>query len=394
MNKRITFINQYYWPLNNPPAKRLKEFSEYFAEKNWKVKVITGFPNYPSGKLQKNYKLPLFKKEIYNKVKIYRFLELPLEIKGFIRPLINYLSFTFSSLFSLPLLINSDILFISSPPIFSTISTFILGKIFRKKIVLDIRDLYPETAEELNLIKKSSLNYKIFTKINKWMFKKSDLIISINDLLAKEISNKYNVNVKVIPNFAKKKKTKSHKKEYKKIKIVFTGVITPAQNLKELIKTFRNKEIEKKFEFHIVGSGSNFSEIKRIVESNNLKNIHLYGYKNKEFCDDIISKSDIGIITLKNNELFKKALPSKFFEYISLTKPVIATTSLTLKNLIETKNCGWFSSKNEKEALEKIMLSINKKDIFNKSKNSLILFNDKFEKDLVCKELYSLVNKI
>ena len=386
--KTILFINQYFHPLNNPPAKRLKAFAEYFANHNWKINVITGMPNYPNGKLLKGYKWKLYRKEKYkDKVNVYRFFEIPLKLKGFFRIFLNYISFTISSFFGINLIRKADIVFISSPPIFSAVSNYFFAKLFKRKVVFDIRDLYPETAEELGLIKKKSFSYRFFENLNYKIFDYCHKIITVNYKLARKIQRKYNTKkVEVITNFASRKELKKLKTNSNKIKIAFTGVITEAQNLTRVMKLI--DKFKKNIEFHIVGSGSEFDLLKKIVKNN--KNVKLYGYQSLEFCNKIINQCDIGLITLVNKKLFESALPSKFFEYISFGKPILLNQSLELKRIVEKSNSGWFLDNDDKKIIN-IINNITKKEIDVKSRNAKKLFEKNYEKEIVCRKLFNII---
>ncbi len=385
---KITFINQYYKPLNNPPAKRLSAFAEYFVKKKWDVNVITGQPNYPTGKLVKGYNW-FWKKEKINGVKVYRFAEIPLKNEGFAKRLINYLSFTFSSLFSFPIIAKSDVVFISSPPIFSAIFPFYIAKLFGKKIVFDIRDLWPESAVAV-LGAKKGFFYKVFYNIVNDMYKKSDLIIVTSNETKKVLVNRGIKNVKVITNFSNKKKVNLNKVNSGKIKIVYTGVITKAQNLSFFLKVNLNKRIYDKFEWHIVGDGDDLSRLKDFVLKNKLTNIYFYGYKSKSFCDKLINDADICFSTLNEKEVFKTVLPSKCLEYLSYGKSILVNWSIEMKNIIEYVDCGYFIPTVEKD-VKKILLGITKNDLISKSKNAYKLFLTKFEKEIVCKKMFEFV---
>lgn len=54
---RILYINQYFIPEVEPSASKVFELSKEFTKKGHKVKVITGFLNYPCGNLYSGYKL-------------------------------------------------------------------------------------------------------------------------------------------------------------------------------------------------------------------------------------------------------------------------------------------------------------------------------------------------
>lgn len=390
-NKTIVFINQYYTPIQNPPAKRISAFANHLANKGWNVKIITGMPNYPTGKINKKYQFKLYDKEKKRKnLTIHRFFEIPLKLEGFWKPFVNYLSFAISSLFGANIIRKSNLIYISAPPTFSSITTFYLAKLFKKKIIFEVRDLYPETAEELGLINKKNLSYKIFKKINQHMFSKSNQIITIGTKLSQEIKKKYAItNIKIITNFATRKKISETKNE--KIEIAYTGVITDAQELEKILKLNKNKKIREKFNFQIVGTGNRFNKIKELIKKNKYTNIKLHGYKSKEYCDNILKQSDIGLITLANKKIFQSALPSKFFEYISLGKPIISNQSKQLKELIEKNDCGWFL---EKENEEKILTSINREEIQSKAKKAKRIFTEQFEKEAVCKQMQTICENI
>ena len=390
-NKRIVFINQYYSPIKNPPAKRISAFANQLAEKKWDVHVITGMPNYPTGKLLKKYKWKLYVKEKERKnLTVHRFFEIPLQLEGFWKPFINYLSFAKSSLFGFNIIRKSDLVYISAPPTFSSITTFYLARIFKKKIIFEVRDLYPETAEELGLIKKKSLTYKLFKKINQKIFSKSDIVITIGSKLAQEIQKKYAVkNIQVITNFAIKKKI--NKPKNNKIEIAYTGVITDAQELERVLQVNNNKKIRDAFTFQIVGSGNRLDKLEEVVNKKKYTNVKLHGYRSKEYCDRILEQSDIGLITLANKHIFTSALPSKFFEYISLGKPVLANQSEQLKELIKENDCGWFLEKGKEE---NVLLSITKEQIKQKAKQAKKTFDKQFEKGAVCKQMEAVCEKV
>ena len=381
---RITFVNQYYKPLNNPPAKRLSAFAEYFVKKNWDVNVITGQPNYPTGKLVKGYNW-FWKKEKINGVQVYRFAEIPMKNEGIIKRLINYLSFTFSSLFSFPIIAKADIVFISSPPLFSAIPLFYISKCFNKKVIFDIRDLWPESAAGVLKAKKGFF-YKIFDNIVNNMYKKSDLIFAVSGEMKKNLTDRKLKNVKLITNSSKKKKI-IKKKDSKKTKIVYTGIITKAQNLNLLLKVNLDKKISDKFEWHIAGDGEELSSLRKFVLKNNFKNVFIYGYREKSFCDKIIQEGDLCLAPLGESEIFKMALPSKALEYISYGKPILVSWSTEMKSIIDKNDCGYFVP-TVKKGFKEVLLKINKKDLANKSKNAHKLFLKRFEEESVCKKMF------
>lgn len=327
----------------------------------------------------------IYKKELINDVTVYRFLEIPLEIKGAIRPLINYLSFAFTSIFSIPLIFKSKIIILSSPPIFSIYFPFLMAKLFKKKVVLDIRDLWPESLVELGYLSRNSFIYKLLNNINIIIFNYSNLITTISNELNKEISKKTQTKIKTISNFAKKEYIKL---KTEKIKIVYLGRLTEVYNILDYINVI---SILDNIEIHIIGDG----DLKeKILEFVNNTNVFYYGYLNKNEFKNIIEECNIGLIPLKDIKINKEAFPSKSFDYLSYGLPIIFNTSLELKELNYKFNFGWYVDEPNHINIEKVLSSIKIEGIKSKSINAKKLFEEKFEESIVCDKLYQLIQSL
>lgn len=92
---RILIISQYFWPENF----RINEVVHYFKKKNYEIDVLTGQPNYPSGKLFADYNKNKKKFAIFFGAKIYR-VPIFLRRESYNYQLfLNYISFVISAIF-------------------------------------------------------------------------------------------------------------------------------------------------------------------------------------------------------------------------------------------------------------------------------------------------------
>ncbi len=382
MNK-IVFYNQYYKPLNNPPAKRISAFAEYLSKNGYDVSVITGMPNYPNGKLLKGYK-KLFKYELINNVKVNRYFEIPLEIKGVVKPLLNYFSFAIFSLFSISKIKQNDIIYISSPPIFSIYLIFLFSKIFKLKVILEIRDPWPDSLVDLKLLKEHSIIYKILNNFNTLLYKNADKNITISKYLSKYFFENTKIEFSHISNFSKLNKIINN---FKEIRIVYLGRLTSIYNIIDYLRAINNLG---NIKFDIIGDG----ELK--TEINQFKNINIkyHGYLNENEYRNILLNSNLAIIPPQDSDLNKKAFPSKSYEYFSYGLPVIFNTFIELKELNEEYNFGWYVDNPTQENIENVIKSITLEEIQKKSKNAYKLFQEKFEESIVCEKLYQLIKSL
>ena len=95
--KSITILTQYFSPEPGAAQIRLGELAKTLHFKNIRVQVITGMPNYPKGKILKEYKYKFYKKEIWNGIPLKRIWLYPASGRGSFSRLMNYISFSFMS---------------------------------------------------------------------------------------------------------------------------------------------------------------------------------------------------------------------------------------------------------------------------------------------------------
>ena len=67
----------------------------------------------------------------------------------------------------------------------------------------------------------------------------------------------------------------------------------------------------------MMGAGVTKNEIVDLVEKKNIYNIMIYNPVNRNELIKWIKKSTLCIVPLKNDNLFKTAMPSKMFEYMA-----------------------------------------------------------------------------
>ncbi len=69
---KFLLLTQYYFPEPGSAALKMRELAEFLAARGHTVSVVTGFPNYPYGRIYPGYKLRLFRREALNGVNLIR----------------------------------------------------------------------------------------------------------------------------------------------------------------------------------------------------------------------------------------------------------------------------------------------------------------------------------
>ncbi|MEQ6123434.1 glycosyltransferase family 4 protein [Pseudotenacibaculum sp. MALMAid0570] len=275
--------------------------------------------------------------------------------------------------------VKFDLVLYSTPPItFSKIIQFVKERDKAYSYLL-LKDIFPQNAVDMKMIKKDGVLHKMFLKKEKRLYEISNKIGCMSKANVDFIINHYPevdvTKLEINPNsiIPSKKEITLQAKEYIKIKyklpldkkiFVYGGNLGRPQGLDFLLKTIR--EVKNKDVFYlIVGSGTEFSKIKLFFDTEKPNNAKLLkGLPKKEY-DVLLNSCDIGLIFLHRDFTIPN-FPGRFLSYLEMGMPVIAATdkNTDLGKVIEQNNCGYWLESGDIEAMKNIttkILSDNKK---------------------------------
>ena len=170
---RILFLSQWFQP--EPSFKGLP-FAKALKNRGHHVDVLTGFPNYPGGKVYPGYRVHIHQHEIMEDIDIHRVALYPSHNKSAIRRILNYLSFTASTILFCPLLKNHpDVIYVYN--LVTLLPAALLMRfIFGSKIIMDVLDIWPESVSSSAMLKSKAV-LDILDKLCKWLYRKPDKLV-------------------------------------------------------------------------------------------------------------------------------------------------------------------------------------------------------------------------
>ena len=372
-------------------ANRIKNLAEGLQKRGNKVTVVCPLPNYPEGKIFKNYKKRFVAKEKKNSVLIKRFWVFPSKSKNSIVRLVSMLSFSWSLWFSLFSFLKKkpDIFIIQSPPLLVGLSGLLLAKLLGCKRILNVSDIWPLSALELGVIEKGRF-YNFLEKIEKLNYKLADKIVAQSNETISHINKIVNRKTLVYRNVPSFKKYKIKEKSNGQLKIVYAGLLGYAQGILEICKSIEFKKLNA--EFHIYGAGMDKDEIEKIAEKEN--NIFFHGVVSPSIVKEKIRLYDVSLVPLKNR--IYGAVPSKIFELMQLGVPIIFLGEGEGELLVKQNKLGMVSTTNDFDNLKEIIKSyglLKKNEYCNLSKNSLESHEKEFRLDYQLDKFVNFIEK-
>ena len=143
---RVGFVCQWYAA---EPGTLPTEFAHGLQDAGWNVRVLTGFPNYPSGKVHEGYANRLPQKETIDGVPVLRTPLYPSHDRSAVRRILNYLTWsTSATLAAASWLAGSDVCLVYGSPLTAAAPAVALKWLRGTPYVIQVQDLWPDSIVE------------------------------------------------------------------------------------------------------------------------------------------------------------------------------------------------------------------------------------------------------
>lgn len=347
MSIRVVLLTQWFDP---EPTFKGMAFAKELVRKGFEVEVVTGFPNYPGGKVYPGYRIKLIQREVIDGVRITRIPLYPSHDGSAVRRILNYVSFAASSLsYGLFFMRRADVIYAYHPPLTVGISAALLRLVRRIPVVYDIQDMWPDTLRATGMVNSERvLNF--VSKICHWVYRKVDRIIVLSPgferlLVSRGVPGK---KIDVVYNWCDESSMQNlcgnPPKEFpgkSRFRVVFAGNMGRAQALGAVVEA-AELIAERCAEacFVLVGSGIEVVALKRSVEARKLKNVVFIPRVPMAEVGAILAEADVLLVHLKNDPLFEITIPSKTQAYMAIGKPVLMAVRGDAAALVEEACCG------------------------------------------------------
>ena len=396
---KILIYSQYFYPETNAPANRLLDVAKYLSKKN-EVTILTGFPNHPLGKMIGGYRMKWLLKERLEGMDIFRsFLIIPKKTNSKIWRYLNYFSFAFSSFWNLFRMKKPDLILVTTPPVSVLILGYIYAKLRKVEMVIDLRDMWPEAAISLKVIKRGVVS-RILESLVLKSYNYSKKIIINTEAFRKVLVDNYlitNTKIEYIPNGFDIEANLGLKKDYGKsdeFKIVYSGLFGWAQNVDLIVETAKIfQENNTNVKFILIGDGPLKENLSAKILKYNLKNVEILEYQKKENLFKIISECALGLVTYEINDTFRKNIPSKIFDYMFLKIPVLINLEGEASKMISSGSFGFeLETNNPKEFYLKIIEIIsNRTELKARGINGFNFLKENFDKKILLEKLNKII---
>lgn len=343
---KVLVVSQYFWP----EGFRINEVVASLVEKGVEVDVLTGKPNYPEGSIFNGYHGWGCQVESWAGASVYRVPLFPRGARSAWRLALNYLSFVATGLVFGPWLLRKrqyDVVFVYGlSPILLAIPAIFLAWIKRRKLIVWVQDLWPESLSATGYVRNARV-LRAVEWVVRWIYRHTDLLLvqsrafevavaalapgkpivyypnSVDATFAKPPSN--TVSLPVVPaldeGFA----------------VVFAGNVGAGQAVEVIVEAAVLLRDVPHIRFVVFGQGSRWDWMRQQVQERKLSNLHLPGRFPVSTMPGLMQKAGALLVTLADEPIFSMTVPNKVQAYMAAGRPILACLNGEGARLVEAE---------------------------------------------------------
>jgi colanic acid biosynthesis glycosyl transferase WcaI len=345
---RILFLTQWFQP--EPFFKGLP-FAKALRDRGHEVEVITGFPNYPGGKIYPGYRIHFYRREMTEGISVQRLALYPSHDKSAFRRVLNYISFGLSAASIGPFVAEKpDVIYVYNLVTLWPASV-IFKTLYQCPILYDITDLWPDSVITSNMLRNRVLT-KLLDRYCLMVYRRASHLVTAtpgirNELVKRGLTEDH---ISVIYNWCDEENMKPMERDETLVVqyglsgnfiVMFAGNMGLLQGLETVLKAAELiLQTHTKIKFVFVGGGVERERLKKTAEEGHLTNVLFLERQSPEAMGGILSLADVMLVHLQDRALFRMTIPSKVQAYMAAGKPVLLGVRGDAADVARASGCG------------------------------------------------------
>jgi len=306
------------------------------------------------------------------------------------------------------------VLYISSLSILTFFTGVILKQIYKCKLVLEVRDIWPETLIAFGNYQENSLIVRLLKSVERYGYKNADLIVGSMpglDLHIKQVTNKYGKfiwipmgydesfyrldfealendhNIQDILSLIRRQKMSY------RFTIAYAGTLGKANYVHEILEAAR--ALGREYGVFIIGEGPLKEKLMNQFAE---ENIHFLGGLKKSYLPKVLNEFDLLVNMWGKKKIYDFGVsPNKWIDYMLSERPILVSYE-GYRSIINEADCGWFISANDTTLLastiEHIANKLDSEELDRIGKNGSLYVKAKLSYpclvERLCKEISNL----
>lgn len=362
---RILVVSQYFWP----ESFRINDLVQSLVKRGVAVDVLTGKPNYPEGRIYSGYSAAGCTRELWRGADIFRVPLFPRGFRSGVRLFLNYMSFVFSGAILGAWQLRrrkSDIILVYAPsPLLQALPALFIGWIKRIPVVVYVQDLWPESLVATGYV-RNRLAIRVVELLVQLIYRRSNLILVSSQPFAGSIA-RFSPSAEIIyyPNSVDASFCNPDGEPKPDVPaldegfcVVFAGNVGAAQAVHVIAEAAERLRDHGDIRVVVLGAGSELEWMHTRIAELGLNNLFLVGRFPVESMPNLLSRADVLLATLADQQIFEATVPNKIQAYLAVGRPIIASMNGEGARLVREAYAGICVPAEDGQALADAILKL------------------------------------
>jgi len=344
---RVLLLTQWFDP--EPTFKGLV-FARELMRQGFDVEVVTGFPNYPGGKVYPGYKIKLIQRGRIDGVDVTRLPLYPNHDQSAIKRVLNYASFAASALFYGLFMANrADVMYAYHPPLSVGVAASLISWLRGIPLVYDIQDMWPDTLRATGMLNNPRA-LSLVGHVCDWVYRRVDQVVVLSPGFKRLLVQRGvpESKIEVIYNWADESALSTPTGSLAlnfpgddRFKIVFAGNMGKAQALDAVLQAAEILQMRgSRVCFVMLGGGVEVGRLKERTNALALDNVVFLPAVPMAEVGTVLSAADALLVHLRKDPLFEITIPSKTQAYMAVGRPLLMAVNGDAADLVTQSNSG------------------------------------------------------
>ena len=342
---KIAYYSHYFTPEIGAPSARIYDLAQEWLRRGHEVSVATCFPNHPTGEIFPGYKHGWYLRESLAGIDVHRHWTYVTPNKGFVKKSIGHISFYPSVLLSASKMPRADVYVGTSPTFFAAMAAERLARRRKKPFVMEVRDLWPAIFIELGVLKNRQA-IAMLEKLELGLYRRAARVVTVTEsfrenLIARGVPDE---KVWTIPNGANTEFWLDHREGaalrerlqlQNKFVVLYIGAHGISQALTAILRAAERLRDLPEVQFLFVGEGAEKEKLLQYAREHRVANVTFLDPVGKDEVRAFYSLADVCLVPLRDIPLFSTFIPSKMFEILSMSTPIVASVRGEAASILE-----------------------------------------------------------
>jgi colanic acid biosynthesis glycosyl transferase WcaI len=360
---RLGLLSQWYEP---EPARIAPVLARELAVRQHAVRVLTGFPNFPEGRLYEGYRMRWRRDEVVSGVPVRRVALYPSHSRSTAGRLANYGSFALSSsAWGTGWFKEVGGLWVQFWPSIG-LPMWLIKARYRPRVVLHVMDLWPESLH--------ASGFGGSMEPTGWLARGLDRMLALTYDVADSIACISRAQIEMLAQRGVPRSRLSHAPVWAdetvfypsarnealaarlgvqgKTVLLYAGSLGDAQGLDVLIEACENLSDEPTFQCLIAGAGVAEADLRDRAQKKHLANVTFLGRWPTSGMPALMSIGDVHLVSLRLDPIAALTMPSKVPATLACAKPLIVVGLGEVAEVVNRSGAGWTCVPGDRTALE------------------------------------------